>query len=76
MADTQGGEVLVFAVGPDGLTQVGGVGTGGDAPYGLAVDTGRSLLYVTLTGTNQLRSYRISGASLTPDRTGDRAPAQ
>ena len=41
---------------------------GGGAPYGLAVDPGRSRLYVTLTGTNELRSYRVEGTALVADR--------
>ncbi len=69
VADTQGGAVLIFQTAPDGIRQVGSVSTGGGAPYGLAVDGARSRLYVTLTGTNQLRSYRIAGATLTADRS-------
>jgi len=69
VADTQGGDVLVFLAGSDGIRQVGRASTGGGAPYGLAVDSARSRLYVTLTGTNQLRSYRINGTALTPDRS-------
>jgi len=69
VADTQGGAVLVFRAGPDGIRQVGRESTGGGAPYGLAVDAARSRLYVTLTGTNQLRSYRIDGEKLTAERT-------
>ena len=69
VADTQGGEVLVFRAGSDGIRQVGRVSTGGGAPYGLAVDTARSRLYVTLTATNELRSYRIAGETLEADRS-------
>lgn len=69
VADTQGGAVLVFQTGPDGIRQAGSVSTGGGAPYGLAVDLARSRLYVTLTGTNQLRSYRIDGSKLVADRS-------
>ncbi len=69
VADTQGGEVLVFRAGSDGIRQVGRVSTGGGAPYGLAVDTARSRLYVTLTATNELRSYRIDGEALEADRS-------
>jgi len=64
VADTQGGAVLVFRAGSEGIRQVGQVKTDGGAPYGLAVDTARSRLYVTLTATNQLRSYRIDGDKL------------
>lgn len=69
VADTQGGAVLVFRAGPDGIRQVGRESTGGGAPYGLAVDAARSRLYVTLTGTNQLRSYGIDGEKLSADRS-------
>jgi DNA-binding beta-propeller fold protein YncE len=68
VADTQGDAVLVFRAGPDGIAQVGRVRTEGDAPYGLAFDPARSRLYVTLTGTNQLRSYRVDGTELVADR--------
>jgi DNA-binding beta-propeller fold protein YncE len=68
VADTQGDAVLVFQAGPDGIRQVGRVRTEGDAPYGLAFDEARSRLYVTLTGSNQLRSYRVDGTSLDADR--------
>jgi len=39
------------------------------APYGLAVDLARQRLYVTLTERNELRSFRIDGTKLTPERT-------
>ena len=68
VADTQGDAVLVFRAGPDGIRQVGRVRTDGDAPYGLAFDEARSRLYVTLTGTNQLRSYRVDGTTLVADQ--------
>ena len=68
VADTQGDAVLVFRAGPDGIRQVGRVRTEGDAPYGLAFDEARSRLYVTLTGSNQLRSYRADGAKLVADQ--------
>lgn len=67
VADTQGDAVLVFEAGPGGVRQVGRVSTGG-APYGLAVDGTRRRLYVSLTGTNQLRSFRIEGRDLVADR--------
>jgi hypothetical protein len=37
-------------------------------PYGIAIDGRRSLVYVTLTATNRLESFRISGDGLVPDR--------
>jgi len=69
VADTQGGAILIFRAGPEGIRQVGRESTGGGAPYGLAVDAARSRLYVTLTATNQLRSFRIKGDGLTADRS-------
>jgi DNA-binding beta-propeller fold protein YncE len=69
VADTQGGRVLVFEAGRGGVRQVGSASTGGGAPYGLAVDATRNRLYVTLTGTNTLRSYRMDGRRLVADRT-------
>lgn len=69
VADTQGGAILVFRAGPEGIRQVATVGTGGGEPYGLAYDAARARLYVTLTGTNQLRSYEVDGAKLTAVRT-------
>ena len=68
VADTQGDAILVFQTGPDGIRQVDRVRTEGEAPYGLAFDEARSRLYVTLTGTNQLRSYRVDGTGLVADR--------
>lgn len=68
VADTQGDAVLVFQAGPAGVRQVGQVSATG-APYGLAVDATRRRLYVTLTGTNQLRSYRIEGQDLVAEKT-------
>jgi DNA-binding beta-propeller fold protein YncE len=69
VADTQGAAVLVFEAGPGGVRQVGSVGTAGAAPYGLAVDLARKRLYVTLTATNQVQSFRISGPQLVPGQT-------
>jgi DNA-binding beta-propeller fold protein YncE len=68
VADTQGGAVLVFEAGPGGLRQVGEAATAAPAPYGLAVDVGRERLYVTLTGTNQVQSFRVSGQRLIAQR--------
>jgi DNA-binding beta-propeller fold protein YncE len=69
LADTEGGRVLVFQAGPTGIRQVGSASTGGGAPYGVAVDRARNRLYVTLTATNTLRSYRIDGTRLVADRS-------
>jgi DNA-binding beta-propeller fold protein YncE len=71
VADTQGGAVLVFRAGAGGVRQVGRVSTGGGGPYGLVVDRSRGRLYVTLTATNRLRSFRIDGDGLDADRSWD-----
>ena len=68
VADTQGDALLIFAAGRHGPRQVGRIHTGG-RPYGLAVDSRRHEVFVTLTATNQLRSFRITGRHLRPDRT-------
>jgi len=67
VADTQGDAVLIVDVGPGGPRQVGQVPADG-TPYGLAVDRTRGRVYVTLTATNQLVSFRIDGQRLTADR--------
>lgn len=69
VADTQGGAILVYRVGPEGPRQVGRTSTDGGAPYGLAVDVAREKVYVSLTASNQLRSFGIEGASLEAERT-------
>jgi sugar lactone lactonase YvrE len=69
VADTEGDAVLVFRVGPRGPRQVGSAATERGAPYGIAVDARRRLVYVTLTATNLLESFRIAGDRLIPART-------
>jgi DNA-binding beta-propeller fold protein YncE len=68
IADTQGNRILVFRSGPKRPVPLGSVYTG-STPYGLAIDQRRDMLYVTLTGTNKLRSFRIQGHHLEPQRT-------
>jgi hypothetical protein len=69
VADTEGNEVLVFQVTPEGPRQVGQEGTEPGTPYGITVDGGRGLVYVTLTALNRLESFRIKGDGLVPDQT-------
>ncbi len=69
VADTDGNAVLVFRVTAGGPRQVAAVRTGPGTPYGIAVDLRRGLVYVTLTATSRLESFRIVGASLVPDQT-------
>jgi DNA-binding beta-propeller fold protein YncE len=45
------------------------VGTEPGTPYGIAIDGRRGLVYVTLTATNQLESFRIKGNGLVPAQT-------
>lgn len=69
VADTEGDAVISFRVTATGPRQAGWVRTRCCAPYGIAVDGRRSVLYVTLTASNLLESFRISGGSLVPSRT-------
>jgi DNA-binding beta-propeller fold protein YncE len=69
VADTEGDTVLVFRVSASGPRRAGIVRTVRGTPYGIAVDRRRGLVYVTLTATNELESFRISGDSLIPDQT-------
>jgi sugar lactone lactonase YvrE len=66
-ADTEGNAIDVFlaAAGP---RQVATVPTRPGAPYGLALDRTRSVLYVTLTASNQLESFKIKGNTVVPAR--------
>lgn len=69
VVDTDGDAVLIFRVSATGVRPAGKVATEQGAPYGIAVDRRRGLLYLTLTATNQLESFRIAGSSLVPDQT-------
>jgi hypothetical protein len=67
VADTEGNQVLIYAVTANGPRQVGAMPTANGAPYGIAVDPVRGLVYVTLTATNTLEAFRIEGRALVPD---------
>ena len=67
VADTDGNAVNVFQLGA-GPRQVATVATRPGAPYGLALDQTRGLLYVTLTSSNELESFKIKGTTVVPDR--------
>ncbi|MDX6419076.1 MAG: hypothetical protein QOG28_3696 [Trebonia sp.] len=69
VADTEGNAVIIFRVTRSGPRQVGDVGTEPGTPYGIAIDGRRGLVYVTLTATNQLESFRIKGNGLVPAQT-------
>jgi DNA-binding beta-propeller fold protein YncE len=68
VADTEGDAVLIFRVTAGGPRQVATVPTERGAPYGIAVDRRRGLVYVTLTATSRLESFRIAGRRLEPDQ--------
>jgi DNA-binding beta-propeller fold protein YncE len=59
VADTQGDQILVFAIGakPRLLGKVTAPGT----PYGLALDANRDRLWVTETATDRLAEYSLRG---------------
>lgn len=68
VADTEGDALIAFRVTAAGPHQVGSVRTECCTPYGIAIDGRRGVVYVTLTATNRLESFRISGHGLVPDR--------
>lgn len=63
VVDTAAGSVLGFRPGPHGPVRVATlpVGQSGSRPYGLAFDSARDTLWVTLTGTNQLLGLHLRG---------------
>jgi hypothetical protein len=69
VADTEGDAVIVFRVTATGPRQVGWARTQCCAPYGIAVDGHRGVVYLTLTASNRLESFRIAGTGLVPGRT-------
>jgi len=69
VADTEGDAIIAFRVTGSGPRQVGDVATEPGTPYGIAIDGRRGLVYVTLTATNRLESFRISGDGLVPAQT-------
>jgi DNA-binding beta-propeller fold protein YncE len=69
VADTEGDAVVVFRVTAQGPRRLGSVHTRCCTPYGIAIDGRRSVIYVTLTATNQVESFRIAATGLVPDRT-------
>lgn len=69
VADTEGGAILIFRVSATGPHPAGSARTERGRPYGIAVDRRHGLVYVTLTATNRLESFRISGGGLVPDQT-------
>ncbi len=60
VADTEGDAILVFrlAATPRQIASVPAPGT----PYGMALDARRDILWVTLTATNRVEGFDVSGA--------------
>jgi DNA-binding beta-propeller fold protein YncE len=69
VADTEGDAIITFRVTTRGPRQVGSVRTRCCTPYGIAIDGRRGVVYVTLTATNQLQSFKISRTTLLSSRT-------
>ncbi len=67
VADTEGNAIDVVQLGA-GPKQVATVATRPGAPYALALDQTRGVLYVTLTASNELESFRLTGTTVVPDR--------
>jgi len=67
VADTEGNAIDVVQLGA-GPKQVATVATRPGAPYALALDQARGVLYVTLTASNELESYKLTGTTVVPDR--------
>ena len=63
VVDTNGGAILGFRLGSHGPVQVATIPVG-DKPYGIAYDARRSVLWVTLTGTDQLVGLTLRGSSV------------
>jgi DNA-binding beta-propeller fold protein YncE len=68
VVDTNGGAILGFRVDDHGPHQVARIPVG-DKPYGIAYDTQRSTLWVTLTAGNQLVGLHLNGASVSSRTT-------
>ncbi len=64
--DTNGDAVLGFQLTDSGPRQVASIPVGaGSRPYGIAYDSRRHTLWVTLTGRNQLLGLTVSGTTVT-----------
>jgi DNA-binding beta-propeller fold protein YncE len=60
VVDTRGGELLIFTTGPLFLRQRHPVG---ESPYGTAYDSQRDVLWLTLTASNEVVGYDLSGGA-------------
>ncbi len=65
VADTRGGALLFFRLGPEPRMERKVTLPG--SPYGLAFDAARRRLWVTLTATNQLAGFDLSGSAAPPN---------
>jgi DNA-binding beta-propeller fold protein YncE len=63
VADTLGGAILGFTMGPDGPVQFATIPVG-PRPYGLAFDARRDTLWVTVTGSDELLGLHFHGRSV------------
>ena len=70
--DTNGGSILGFRLTDHGPQQVATIRVGaGSKPYGIAYDTHRHTLWVTLTGRNQLIGLTVHNTTITHRTTYD-----
>lgn len=60
VADTRGNQLLTYSLSP--LRETGHLDLAG-APYGIASDPSQRLVWVTLTGRNQVVGFDVSGAT-------------
>ncbi|MGH3148293.1 MAG: YncE family protein, partial [Rubrobacter sp.] len=67
VADTRGGAILVYETSPE-LGQVARVSLPGGSPYGMALDTERDQLWVSLTAKNRLVQFDLGDDR--PSRVG------
>jgi DNA-binding beta-propeller fold protein YncE len=68
VADTLGGSLLGFRLGPHGPRQVATVPVG-SRPYGLAYDPARRTVWVTLTGNDRVVGLGVRGARVESRRS-------
>ncbi len=62
VADTEGDQIRRFRIGAEPVETATAPAPG--TPYGIAVDPKRKRVWVTLTATNQLAGYSVSGARM------------
>jgi DNA-binding beta-propeller fold protein YncE len=70
VADTNGGAVLGFRLGPHGPVQVATIPVG-SKPYGLAFDTKADTLWVTITGADRLLGLHLDGTAVRSETAYD-----